>query len=59
MMRSPHVQHGIATLGAMKTRTLVALLLAVAMLAVGALVLRGQSSGSIADWFLSLHGGGQ
>jgi hypothetical protein len=41
----------------MKTRTLVALLLVVAMLAAGALVLRGQSKGSIADWFLSLHGG--
>ena len=58
MMRSPPVQPGIATLGGMKTRTLVALLLAVAMLAAGALVLRGQSEGSITDWFLSLHGGG-
>jgi len=42
----------------MKTRTLVALLLVVALLAAGTLVLRGQSGGSIADWFLSLHGGG-
>jgi len=42
----------------MKTRTLVALLLVVAMVAAGALVLRGHSRGSIADWFQSLHGGG-
>jgi len=42
----------------MKTRTLVVLLLVVAVLAAGALVLRGQTEGSIADWFLSLHGGG-
>lgn len=42
----------------MKTRTLVALLLLVAMLAAAALVLRGQTGGSITDWFLSLHGGG-
>jgi hypothetical protein len=42
----------------MKTRTLVVLLVVVVVLAASALVLRGQTGGSIADWFLSLHGGG-
>ena len=42
----------------MKTRTLVILVIVVAMIAVGTLVLRGEGGRSLADWFVSLHGGG-
>jgi len=42
----------------MKTRTLVGLVLVVAILAIGALALRGEGRQSVKDWFISLHGGG-
>ena len=43
---------------AMKTRTLAILVIVVALIAVGTLVLRGEGGRSVADWFMSLHGGG-
>jgi hypothetical protein len=42
----------------MKTQTLIALVAVVAVLAAGAVVLLGESGGSVTDWFRSLHGGG-
>jgi hypothetical protein len=42
----------------MKTRTLAVLVAVVALIVVATLVLRGESGGSVADWFISLHGGG-
>ena len=42
----------------MKTRTLVGLAVIVAIITIGTLVLRGEGGQSIADWFVSLHGGG-
>jgi len=43
----------------MKTRTLAVLVIVVAILAVGAIALRGEGGRSVADWFISLHGGGR
>ena len=43
----------------MKTRTLTVLIIVVAIIAVGTLVLRGEGGRSLADWFISLHGGGR
>jgi len=40
----------------MKTRTLAVLVVVVALLGVGALMLRGDSGGSVAQWFRALHG---
>ena len=42
----------------MRTRTLAILVIVVALIAVGTLVLRGEGGRSVADWFISLHGGG-
>jgi hypothetical protein len=42
----------------MKTRTLALLVVVVAILAVGAVVIRGEGGRSLADWFIALHGGG-
>ena len=42
----------------MKTRTLIVLAVIVAALAAGALAIRADSGGVVADWFRSLHGGG-
>jgi hypothetical protein len=58
MIRSRHVQVAGVTLPHMKTRTLVALLVVVAVLVSGALALRADQQGSIASWLRSLHGGG-
>jgi hypothetical protein len=41
----------------MKTRTLAILVVVVVIIAVGTLVLRGEGGRSVADWFISLHGG--
>jgi len=41
----------------MTTRTLAVLVVVVALLAVGALVLRGDSGESVGHWFRALHGG--
>jgi hypothetical protein len=58
MIRSRPVQPRIATLAGMKTRTLIVLLVVVAVLVSGALVLRADEHGSFAGWLRSLHGGG-
>jgi hypothetical protein len=42
----------------MKTRTLVILVIVVAVIAGSTLMLRGEGGRSLADWFVSLHGGG-
>lgn len=40
----------------MKTRTLAVLVVVVAILAVGAFVLRGEGGHTLTDWFMGLHG---
>jgi hypothetical protein len=57
MARSSAVQEPNATVTHMKTRTLTVLLIVVAIIAAGTLVLRGEGGRSVADWFISLHGG--
>lgn len=42
----------------MRTRTLVIVLIAAALLVAGAVAMRGQGSGLLAGWMQSLHGGG-
>ncbi len=42
----------------MKTRTLIGLAVIVVIIAIGTLALRGEGGRSVADWFVSLHGGG-
>ena len=40
----------------MKNRTLAVLIVVVAILAVGAIVLRGEGGSTLADWFNAMHG---
>lgn len=42
----------------MKTRTLLIIAILVVVFATGAVVIRGEGGQSIADWFVSMHGGG-